>query len=275
MILELLLIGRITDIKNAFQATNGDLIGSLKDSDSIWKRLYPSEESIKEQLIDVDNLIPENDKNKFDFDGWINDLNNIDKKVKAGTLSWQDYSNRLDDNEKWIAKWGRETEGQIRTQSDLVKANQQARASALAHNEAIKAQTFSAKAGKVALQALATAGNMLAMWVISKGIELTVKGIDYLASASKHAAESAQALASEMNASISSMSSNAATLSDLNDDYKTLSKGVNKIGENISLSTEDYSRYKDIINQVSTIMPGLTTYFNAQGEKIVFATGKL
>lgn len=81
------IIGRITDIKNAFQATNGDLIGSLKDSDSIWKRLYPSEESIKEQLIDVDNLIPENDKNKFDFDGWINDLNNIDKKVKAGTLS--------------------------------------------------------------------------------------------------------------------------------------------------------------------------------------------
>ena len=74
------IIGRITDINKAFQATNGDLIGSLKDSDSIWKRLYPSKESIKEQLIDIDNLIPEIDNNKFDFDGWINDLNNIDKK---------------------------------------------------------------------------------------------------------------------------------------------------------------------------------------------------
>lgn len=148
------IIGRINDINKAFQATD-DIVGSIKNSDSIWKRLYPNKESIKEQLIDVDNLIPEIDKNKFDFDGWINDLNAVDKQVKAGALSWQDYSNKLNDNEKWIAKWGQETEGQIRTQSDLVKANQQARASALAHNEAIKAQTLSAKAGKVALQALA------------------------------------------------------------------------------------------------------------------------
>ena len=56
------IIGRINDINKAFQATNGDLIGSLKDSDSIWKRLFPSKESIKEKLIDVDSLIPEIDK---------------------------------------------------------------------------------------------------------------------------------------------------------------------------------------------------------------------
>lgn len=36
------------------------------------------------------------------------------------------------------------------------------------YKEAIKAQTFSAKAGKVALQALATVGNMLVAWGISK-----------------------------------------------------------------------------------------------------------
>lgn len=139
----------------------------------------------------------------------------------------------------------------------------------------VENMSFSAKTGKIALGALATAGNMLAMWVISKGVELIVKGIDNLANASKHAAESAQVLASEMNASISSMSSNASTLSALNDEYQTLSKGVNKLGENIGLSTKDYSRYKDIINQISTIMPSLTTYFNAQGEKIAFAKGEL
>ena len=46
------IIGRITDICNAFQATD-DLIGSFKDSDSIWKRLYPGKESIKSQLIEI------------------------------------------------------------------------------------------------------------------------------------------------------------------------------------------------------------------------------
>ncbi|GFH91539.1 hypothetical protein IMSAGC002_02796 [Lachnospiraceae bacterium] len=174
------IVGRITDINKAFQAT-GDLVGSFKDSESIWKRLYPSKESIKEQLIDVNNLIPKIDKENFDFDHWLNELNNVDKQVKAGTKSWQDYSNGLNDNQKWIAKWGQETEGQIRTQSNLVKANQQARASALAHNEAIKTQTLSAKAGKVALQALEMAGNMLAMWAFTKAVQLTATAInDYI-----------------------------------------------------------------------------------------------
>ena len=99
------IIGRITDICNAFQATD-DLIGSFKDSDSIWKRLYPGKESIKSQLIDIDALYPKIGKQNFDFDYWITELNDIDKQVRAGILSWQDYSNGLDDNQKWIAKWG-------------------------------------------------------------------------------------------------------------------------------------------------------------------------
>ena len=44
------IVGKITDINKAFQATD-DLVGSIKNSDSILKRLYPSKESIKEQLI--------------------------------------------------------------------------------------------------------------------------------------------------------------------------------------------------------------------------------
>ena len=162
------IIGRINDINKAFQATNGDLIGSLKDSDSIWKRLFPSKESIKEKLIDVDSLIPEIDKETFDFDHWINELNDTDKQVKNGTKSWQDYSNGLKDNEKWIAKWGQETEGQIRTQKDLINANKKAREAAIAHNNALKEQTLGAKAATVATTALSVALNMVAMWAITK-----------------------------------------------------------------------------------------------------------
>ena len=162
------IIGRINDINKAFQATNGDLIGSLKDSDSIWKRLFPSKESIKEKLIDVDSLIPEIDKETFDFDHWINELNDTDKQVKNGTKSWQDYSNGVKDNEKWIAKWGQETEGQIRTQKDLINANKKAREAAIAHNNALKEQTLGAKAATVATKALSVALNMVAMWAITK-----------------------------------------------------------------------------------------------------------
>ncbi len=139
----------------------------------------------------------------------------------------------------------------------------------------IDTMSFSAKAGKVTLQALATVGNMFIGWAISKGIEFIVTKLDDLANASKHAAENAKELASEMNNCINSMSGNISTLSDLNGEYQTLSKGVNQLGENIGLSTEDYDRYKSIIGQISEIMPDLTMYFNAQGEKIAFAKGEL
>ena len=49
------IVGRISDINKGFQATN-DLLDSIKNTDSIWDRLFPSKEVIQSQLIDVDIL---------------------------------------------------------------------------------------------------------------------------------------------------------------------------------------------------------------------------
>ena len=120
-----------------------------------------SKENIDSYIAELD-LDSAKEKLQGIFD-WQEDVKNNDK-------TWQDYFDTLDDGESYIADLIKNTDDLSKlTGEDLVKANQQARASALAHNEALKAQTFSAKAGKVALQALATAGNMLAMWTISKG----------------------------------------------------------------------------------------------------------
>lgn len=90
--------------------------------------------------------------------------NGTNKEVK----SFQELYDTGNKTKQWIAEYGQSTKDQIRSTEGVIKANQQARASALAHNEAIKAQTLSAKAGKVVLQALATAVNMIATWAISK-----------------------------------------------------------------------------------------------------------
>ena len=245
------------------------MIGSIKDSDSILKRLYPSKESIKSQLIDVDELIPEIDKDSFDFDKWINELNDIDKQVKTGTKSWQDYSNGLDNNQKWIAKWGQETEGQIRTQSDLVKANQQARASALAYNEAIKAQTFSAKAGKAALQALATAGNMILFTAITKGIELAGKAFYNYVHRVENAKDANEEFSTSFNDVKSSLDSDRDTITSIASRYNELSQHINNLGANISLTQEEFEEYRNITQQIAEMYPSLVTGYDAQGYAIV------
>lgn len=68
--------GKVTSFNEEFKQT-GNVISSWKNSDSILTRLYPGKEPIKPQLINVDALYPKIDKNNFDFDGWINELNNV------------------------------------------------------------------------------------------------------------------------------------------------------------------------------------------------------
>lgn len=134
---------------------------------------------------------------------------------------------------------------------------------------------MSSQAGGLALKGLAMAGNMIAMWAISEIISIAAQKISELANASEIAAEKAEGFAASVNSSLQDSSSNTATLSELNNEYLKLSKGVNSLGENISLSADDYTRYKEIIGQISNIMPGMSAYFDAQGSKIAFTKGKL
>ncbi len=213
-----------------------------KQVGSFWSYLYPKKEDIQKQLIDIDSLIPEIDKETFNFDHWINKLNSVDKQVKAGTKSWQDYSNELNDNEKWIAKWGQETEGQIRTQSNLVKANQQARASTLDHNEAIKAQTLSAKAHKAALQALATIGNMALMYGAAKLIGAFIGFIDGLHTTLKEQQEITQNLQGEL-------SEIQSDISGVNSELETTAKRIDELNSKDTLSFVEKEELENLTAQ--------------------------
>jgi len=131
------------------------------------------------------------------------------------------------------------------------------------------------KAGSVIKGFGAALGSMGVMWAISEAIGFVVTNIHDMATASEQAKENADSFAASANQLNENIASNSSTLSDLNSKYQLLSKGVNDLGENISLSSSEYDEYKNIISQVSEIMPELTTYFNAQGEKIGFVKGKL
>lgn len=138
--------------------------------------MYLSKELISEKLIDIDSLYPE--RTDSQFSSFLSSLVKIEEKVKSGSGSWQKYFSGLGDGEKWQVEFVQNADLQKASLSDVKKAYDSAHTSALAHNEAIKAQTFSAKAGKVALQALATVGNMFAMWAISKGVELIISFVN-------------------------------------------------------------------------------------------------
>ena len=252
-----------------WESLKNNLFSKKADKDWIKNSLGDiiSKENIDSYIAELD-LDSAKNKLKDIFD-WDDIIQNSDK-------SWQDYFGTLDNGERYIVDLIKNTDDLSKlTGEDLVKANQQARASAIDHNEAIKAQTFSAKAGKVALGALTTVLNAVAFTLIAKGIEAVTTKLHNMANESETAKEKAESFASSVNSLNENISGDSSKLSELNSRYQELSKGVNILGENVSLSTGEYGEYKDIISQVSGIMPGLTTYFNAQGEKIGFVKGKL
>jgi len=241
-----------------------------KQVGSLWSNLFSNKKDLKEQFIDVMPKIDES--NIADSLSKIKDMS---KSVAEGKKTWQDLFDTLPEGEKHLAKLGKEMEGQIITEKGLIKANKAARESAIAHNNALKQQTLGAKAATVAAKALSVALNVGVMWAISEVITTVATGLHDLATESERAKENADSFASSVNSLNENIASDSSKLSDLNSKYQELSKGVNNLGENVSLSTSEYDEYKDIISQVSDIMPSLTTYFNAQGEKIGFVKGKL
>lgn len=257
--------GRLDGLGRDSQSADG-----LANPASIFRRLYPSKESIQPKLKNVDALYPKIDARTFNFDGWIKKLNLIDKKVQRGVISWTDYSNGLDENQRWIAKWGQQTQGQIRTQEDMVRANQAARSSALAQNEALMAQTFSAKAGSMAFRSLAAIGNMALFTAIAEGIQLVANAMDSWIHADEIALEKASEAQSRVDGLNSSYKSHKDAARELGAQYERLSKGVDtSTNANLSLSDEDYKSYLDITNQLAEAFPTLRTALDENGNAIL------
>lgn len=241
-----------------------------KQVGGLFSYLY-SKNDIKSQLIDVDSVFPKIDESQAKSIL----LNNIENGVDEEINSFQELYDTGNKQKQWIAKYAQETQGQIRSTEGLISANEKARASTIAHNNALKQQTLGAKAANVALKGLAMAGNMLVSLGISAIISLAVKGLDNLVHAADNAKESAESFSNSFKSMNEEFTSNDSKLSDLQKQYDELSKGVNSLGENISLTTDEYDTYKQVISEISDMMPNLLARYDDEGNKIGFVQGKL
>ncbi len=140
-----------------FGQTLSDVRKRLIDFNDIWMQGGKFGSS-KSQLIPKENIIKE-----LSLDDAEKQLKSLNQFVASGKMTYEQYFNTIGKGNTVLKTYVTTTDQQSHSVQGLIKASQDARAAQLAHNEAIKAQTFSAKAGKVALQALATAGNMIAI----------------------------------------------------------------------------------------------------------------
>ncbi|MDE6312808.1 MAG: hypothetical protein K2M46_04200 [Lachnospiraceae bacterium] len=232
-----------------------------------WTKLFPTKASIAGQLKDVNTSVPTINPN--DCNGWIQQLNQIDQRVQAGYTTWQEYSDGLNDNQKWIARWGQQTQGQIRNQEQMIQANKEARESIISQNAALKQTTISGKAASAAYKSLSIAANMIAFALIAKGIQLASHAIDQYINRAKYAAEAMEEAQQKINDSQSTLRTMSATIAENKDRFLELSQGVDEFSNNLHLSEKDYAEYLSISQQLAELCPSLVNGYDEQGNALL------
>lgn len=132
-----------------------------------------------------------------------------------------------------------------------------------------------AKESTIGLTIAQTALNAAIGMGIGLLISLFVKGIDKLVHANEEAIEKAEELRRKYEEFKSTNESNVTTLKDLKKEFEELSKGVSQYGDNVSLTTEQYERYKEIIQQVVGMSPSLAEGYSTENGYIADKNGLL
>lgn len=259
---------RKLDIDNLMSS---GLVSSYSDAKKqvggLFSYLY-SKKDIKSQLIDVDSVFPKIDtSNVKEVKAEIVDMS---KSVSDGKKTWQELFDTLPSGKKHFAELGQQMKGQIITEEGLISANEKARASAIAHNNALKQQTLGAKAGQVALKGLAMAGNMLASFLITKGISLITKGIDNLIHRTEKIKEAAEEAKNKISSINDDLKTNTETVENAKQRYAELAQEVENLGKvsqnQGSLSADEYKEFLDLSNQLAGVFPQLTKGYDDNGK---------
>lgn len=187
-------------------------------------------------------------------------LNDFIDKVKVGGMSVKDYFNNPVNSGKTILKgYVREVdeasmsvEGFTRYGKELTsqfdKMNTKGGIASLIFKDI----------GSMALKALPT--------LIVTGIGVA---IDYFINKAERAKEKADELSEELNNSLSSYNDSLSQVSGYEKEFNKLAKGVDNFGNNLSLTNDEYDRYKDLSNDIAKINPSLIKGYDDEGNAII------
>ena len=93
--------------------------------------------------------------------------------------------------------------------------------------------------------------------------------IDYFVNKAERAKEKADELSEELNNSLSSYNDSLSQVSGYEKEFNKLAKGVDNFGNNLSLTNDEYDRYKDLSNDIAKINPSLIKGYDDEGNAII------
>ena len=171
------------------------------------------------------------------------------------------------------------------SQADFAKAVEQTNpklAAAMVNTKSVKDGMFQyatsligAKAATFALQA----ATMLLNAALTMGISLIVSSlfsaIQKWINKEKELAEQVDELTSKFKEQHKELTKNQSSFKSEATRYAQLSKGVDQLGRNVSLTTDEYSEYQSVVNKIAEQIPSLISGYDDQGNAILGVKGNV
>ena len=135
--------------------------------------------------------------------------------------------------------------------------------------------TVASKAAEFGMKALSTAANMVVFIAISKAISTVVQKFDDWVHKAENAKDTANELTSTLKSANDSLESQKELISRVEESYEKLSNGVDSLGNNVSLSKEDFAEYHDICNKIAEYYPEMVSAWTKEGDAVVDLKAKV
>ena len=137
-----------------------------------------------------------------------------------------------------------------------------------------------AKIGTFALQAAQIALNTALTMGISLLVSGLISGIQNLINAKKELAEQVDELTSKFKEQSEELKKlqgdyDTSNESSMISKYAKLSKGVDNLGRNVSLTADEYSEYQGIVNKIAEQIPSLVSGYDSEGNALLSVKGNI
>lgn len=264
------------DIGNRFKKVSNELIVTndytISNIANAWKKSSVKKDLSDKFIItksDIQSKLKDLSVYKKNPQGILDNLLEQKELVDSNQSSWQKYFEGLAEGEKWQTKFVQENDLTKVSLDDVKNAQNAAKQSAIDYNNGLKQMTIGAKAANFALGALKNVLNVAVSYLVSWGISKLIQTItDHIHRAEKAVKKMGEAI-QKVNSVQKEYSSNAKSLSEIEDRFVELSKGVNSFSENMKLSENEYQEYLDLSAKLADLSPDMVYGYNSQGEALL------
>ena len=185
----------------------------------------------------------------------------VDYDKKSPAQAFEEASKKIQNADDAVKQYARDQVGLNGSVADFEK---QQRAAFEKSNKGF---------GTISSSLKAMGANIGATMAITAAIQLAMAGIsklnDYFNITDSAKLEDMEAAIGDYNDAISASKENISTLQGLEDEFNTLSKGVDENGRNVGLSAEQFQRYNEIVDEIAGISPELVQGYSAEGNAIL------